>query len=240
MEKRRFKVFIDFDGTITKTDVGEELFLRFGDPETAKEIIALWMDDKISSIETWEKLCGTVKNLQLDALNKMIDEIEIDDYFKEFLSYCSNNKIEVLILSDGLDYYIKRILKKENLEHLDFVSNELTFGSNMEMIPSFPFTDEECDQCANCKRNHVISNSGDDEFSVYIGDGYSDKCPAQYCDFIFAKKSLLKYCEQNRISYFPYSSFADVLKRLKQLQSKKRLKKRYQAEIKRKEVYAKG
>ncbi|MBZ0177678.1 MAG: MtnX-like HAD-IB family phosphatase [Melioribacteraceae bacterium] len=240
MEEKIFKVFIDFDGTVTKTDVGEELFLRFGDPHKAKEIISLWMEDKITSVETWERLCETVENLNRDDLNKMIDEIEIDDYFHEFLNYCESNNIEVMILSDGLDYYIDRILTREKLSHLNFVSNKVEFGKNNEMLPSFPYTDEECSQCANCKRNHVIANSGDDEYSVYIGDGYSDKCPAQYCDFIFAKKSLLKYCEKNRISYFPYSSFADVLKIFKKLQSKKRLRKRHQAELKRKEVYAQG
>lgn len=240
MDERIFKVFIDFDGTVTKTDVGEELFLRFGDPKRAKEIISLWMEDKITSVETWERLCETVKNLNRADLNKMIDEIEIDDYFLKFLDFCESNNIEVMILSDGLDYYIERILIRENLAHLNFVSNKVQFGENMEMIPSFPHTDEECSQCANCKRNHVIENSGDDEYSVYIGDGYSDKCPAQFCDFIFAKKSLLKYCEKNRISYFPYSSFADVFKIFKKLHSKKRLRKRHQAELKRKEVYAQG
>ena len=108
------------------------------------------------------------------------------------------------------------------------------------MIPTFPYTDEECRKCANCKRNHILANSSDTDFTVYIGDGYSDTCPAQYCDFVFAKNSLLKYCEVNRITYFPFTNFRDVQKRLNELVNKKRLKKKHQAELKRKQVYRQG
>ena len=45
---------------------------------------------------------------------------------------------------------------------------------------------------ANCKKNHIINHSSDDDITIYIGDGNSDKDAAQYCDFIFAKNDLLK------------------------------------------------
>jgi len=105
------------------------------------------------------------------------------------------------------------------------------------LIPSFPYYDVACSSSANCKRNHIINNSGDDEYTVYIGDGNSDKYTIDFCDFIFAKDDLLKYCERNRISYFPFNNFLDVKNKLEQLQSKKNLKKRHRAELKRKETY---
>jgi 2-hydroxy-3-keto-5-methylthiopentenyl-1-phosphate phosphatase len=146
----------------------------------------------------------------------------------------------MFILSDGLDYYINRVLEREGLSHLQAYTNKLTFSDDGNLIPEFPHTDEECKQCANCKRNHIINHSSDDEFTVYIGDGYSDACPVQFCDFIFAKKSLLKFCETNRISFSPYKNFYDVKRKLDTLVNKKRLKKRHQAELKRREVYLQG
>jgi 2-hydroxy-3-keto-5-methylthiopentenyl-1-phosphate phosphatase len=133
-------------------------------------------------------------------------------------------------------------LKKENLQHLELYSNKVIIDEENNLTPIFPHTDEECKRCANCKRNHILNNSADDEneYSVYIGDGWSDVCPAQYCDFIFAKSSLLKYCESNRITYFPYTNFNDVITKLDQLKEKKRLKKRHQAQLKRREVYIQG
>lgn len=239
-EEKIFKIFVDFDGTITKTDVGEAMFLQFGSAEKANEIIQLWIDKKISSIQTWQMLCDTVKDLDMDVFNNFLDSIEIDQTFKNFVDYCSDNNIEINILSDGLDYYINRILKRENLDHIKAYTNNIEFGENNKLIPSFDYTDEECRSCANCKRNHIINNSSDTDYTVYIGDGWSDTCPAQYCDFIFAKNSLLKYCEKNRISYFPFNNFDEIILRIDEMNKKRRLKKRHQAELKRREVYIQG
>lgn len=240
MNTRQFKIFVDFDGTITKQDIGEVMFLKFGDPDKANEIIQDWIKEKINARQSWQLLCNTIKNLDKKKYDEFICSSPIDPTFKSFIEYCKDNGHEIRILSDGLDYYINRILERENLSHIEVFSNRLTFDESNNLIPIFPYTDEECRRCANCKRNHVLNFSSDDEFSIYIGDGYSDVCPAQYCDFIFAKNSLLKYCEVNRITYFPYSDFNDVIKKLEELKSKKRIKKRYQAELKRREVYIQG
>ena len=36
---------------------------------------------------------------------------------------------------------------------------------------------------------------------VYVGDGYSDRCPVQYADIVFAKGDLQTYCQEQNISY---------------------------------------
>ncbi len=235
-----FKIFVDFDGTISQSDIGEEMFLKFGNPKKAYQIIDLWMAGDISSVETWIRLCETVENLNLDEYNEFIDSFEIDPNFKDFKDFCDKNSFDIYILSDGLDHYINRVLNKYNLKEIPVYSNELTFGKDNKLIPMFPYKDEECKQCANCKRNHIINNSSDEDFTIYIGDGYSDTCPAQYCDFIFAKDSLLKFCEKNRISYYPFRNFDEIIVRINDLYNKKRLKKRHQAYLKRKEVYIQG
>jgi 2-hydroxy-3-keto-5-methylthiopentenyl-1-phosphate phosphatase len=240
IQEKRFKVFIDFDGTITATDVGEAMFLEFGDADRANQIIKSWMNNEITSKQTWLQLCKTVKNYDEDRFFSFIDKIQVDPTFYDFEKFCESNNIEMFVLSDGLDIYINRILNNSSLSHLKVYSNYLMIDEQNNLIPSFPFPDEECDKCANCKRNHILDNSSDDDFTIYIGDGFSDTCPAQYCDFIFAKRSLLKYCEINRISFFPFNNFVDVMDRLNQLLNKKRLKKRHQADLKRKRVYLQG
>lgn len=239
-ENKNIKLFIDFDGTITKQDVGEHMFLRFGDAAEANHIINRWIAKEITSTDTWNLLCNTVQNFNADNFEKFLNEIELDPGFYDFLTFCSSHNLEIFILSDGLDYYINRLLQKHNLNHLVVFCNELTFDDQFKLIPHFPYTDEECDLCANCKRNHIINNSSENEITIYIGDGYSDTCPAQFTDFIFAKNSLLKYCEVNRISYYPFENFSDVQIRINEILKKKRLKKRHQAVLKRKEVYQQG
>jgi len=239
-ENRTYKIFVDFDGTISRQDIGENMFLRFGDPAEANRIIERWIKNEISSTESWKLLCATVKNFDVTEFELFLDEIEIDEGFVEFEKFCVKNKINIYILSDGLDYYITRFLSKFGLNHLTVYSNQLKFGEENKLIPSFPYSDEECTKCANCKRNHIISNSSDEDFTIYIGDGYSDTCPAQYVDFIFAKNSLLKYCEKERISYYPFGNFKEVRFRIEEMLKKRRLRKRHQAQLKRREVYLQG
>lgn len=236
MDKKVFKVFVDFDGTITKKDVGEELFIEFGDREFSKRLIDDWNNDLVLPKEGWKTLCESVMIADEVKITEFIRSIEIEKSFKKFVGYCKENEFELKIVSDGFDFYIRTILEKENLAEVEFSSNVLTIADN-KLKPTFPNSAEDCKCSANCKRNYVLKHSSDDDYTVYIGDGVSDRCPIQFCDFIFAKDSLLKFCEVNRITYFPYKDFDDVIKRLDELKNKKRLKKRHQALLKRKEVY---
>lgn len=238
MSHNNFKIFVDFDGTISKEDIGEKLFIEFGNSDYAKKLIDDWNNDLVNPKYAWISLCESVQYIDLKKLDDFLSKIEIDYTFKDFLKYCNTNKFEVKIVSDGFDLYINKILEKENINNIEVSSNKLEIINN-RFNPSFPNSASDCSCSANCKRNFIINNSSDDDYSVYIGDGVSDRCPVQYCDFIFAKNTLLKYCEVNRITYFPFNDFNDVIKKLDELKNKKRLKKRHQAQIKRNELYIK-
>jgi len=237
MSTNRFKVFVDFDGTITEFDVGEAIFREFGSAAETDIIVADLLNSKITARKCWELLFATIKQIDVDKFDEFIDRMNIDPTFHQFHKYCSDNEIDIFVLSDGFDYYINRILKKENLNHVKLFANNLIINEKNEFVPFFPYFDIECQTSANCKRNHILDNSGEEEFTVYIGDGNSDKYSTQFCDFIFAKDDLLKYCEKERITFFPFKNFEDIIVRLDSLRTKKRLKKRYQAELKRKEIY---
>ena len=237
MNEKNFKIFVDFDGTITKTDVGEAFFLKFGDKAKVERIIDNLLSDRISARESWLQLSETVSGFSRAKFDEFIECMEIDDTFSAFVEYCSSKNYDMYVLSDGFDYYIYRIFKREKLENLKVYCNSLKIDKSNRLIPSFPFYDMNCSSSANCKRNHIISHSSDEDYTVFIGDGNSDKYTAQFCDFIFAKDDLLKYCERERITYFPFKNFTDVMERIEQLRKKKRLKKRHQAVLKRREAY---
>ena len=237
MKKKYFKVFVDFDGTITLEDVGEAIFQKFGNTEKVNVIIEDLLSDKISSKECWDRLCSTVENLDHKRLDDFIDMLDVDPSFKSFVQFCKENEMELIVLSDGFDYYIERIFKRENLSELIYYSNKLFFDDKQKLSAVYPYYDSDFPTSANCKRNHIINHSSDDDYTIYIGDGNSDKEAAQYCDFIFAKDSLLKFCEKERISFFPFNDFEEVISRMQDLMNKRNLKKRHQAVLKRKAAY---
>ncbi|HEY6626699.1 MAG TPA: MtnX-like HAD-IB family phosphatase, partial [Ignavibacteriaceae bacterium] len=202
MIDKQFKIFLDFDGTITKNDVGEEIFKKILKEDIVKKIVDDLLADKISSRECWESLCESALIKDKNEFDDFILSLEIEPTLHRFVEYCDENKFQLFILSDGFDYYIEKILKRENLSHLKVFSNKLILNDEGKLIHSFPYYNGDCRSSANCKRNHIIENSGEDDYTVFIGDGNSDIDAIQYVDFIFAKDDLLKYCEAQRITYF--------------------------------------
>jgi len=234
---KQFKIFLDFDGTITQNDVGEEMFKKILDENIVTKVVEDLLSDKISSKECWEKLCDSTVGVDSNDLDKFILSQKVEPTLHKFIEYCEEKKFNVFILSDGFDYYIERILEKEKLHRIKYFSNNLNFSAEGKLIPSFPFYNADCSSSANCKRNHILENSSEEDFTVFIGDGNSDKDAIQYVDFIFAKDDLLKFCEVQRITYFPFTNFDDVIIKMSEFTAKKRLKKRHQAQLKRREAF---
>ncbi len=236
MNKRVLKVFVDFDGTITLEDVGEAIFQKFGKTEKVNQIIENLLSDKISSRQCWDELCDSVNIISKNELDNFVDMIDVDPTFISFVKFCSDNEIEMIVLSDGFDYYIDRLFDKAGLMGIKYYSNKLYVGKG-KLSAEYPYFDCDSPTSANCKRNHIINHSSDDDYTIYIGDGNSDKDAAQYCDFIFAKKDLARFCSMEKISFYPFNNFDDITSKVTELMSKKNLRKRHQAQLKRKSAY---
>ena len=237
MKRRKIKVFVDFDGTITLEDVGEAIFRRFGNAEQVKRIIEDLLSDKISSRQCWDELCDSVNFINKCELDEFIDLLDVDPSFIQFVKFCNQNEIEMVVLSDGFDYYIDRLFNKAGLAGLKYYSNKLFVDSKGILKAEYPYFDVDSPTSANCKKNHIINHSSEDDYTIYIGDGNSDKEAAQYCDFIFAKDGLARFCSMERISFYPFNNFIDIQNKITELVNKKNLRKRHQAQLKRKSAY---
>ena len=235
------KIFVDFDGTITKNDVGNAFFREFGG-EICDEYVAAYRAEKISAKELFRRETAAIGLLDERNARLFLRQQSIDESFKRFVESCGQRGLELYIVSDGLDYYIEAILLDNGIHDVSFFSNKFKLDQSdngfARPIISFPFDDAECSRCACCKRNIMLTNSSDDDIVVYIGEGYSDRCPVQYADIVFAKEALQTCCQTNNISYYVYDSFDNIVTRLDQLLLRKRLKKRREAEMKRREAFA--
>lgn len=238
------KIYIDFDGTISKNDIGNKLFKKFGG-NGVNQIIDDYINEKINAIEFYEKLINTCRPISKTELISFINEQEIDQTFIEFLSFCESvNKcqkiLDLCILSDGFDLYIEPLLKKHKINNLKYFANKLNLNEDGTLKAEFPYTDEECTRCACCKRNHLLTLSADDDIIVYIGNGYSDQCAVNFADIVFARDRLQVYCQKKNISYYLYNNFSDIINRLDEILKRKRIRKRQQAEFNRREVFTSG
>ncbi len=237
------RVFCDFDGTVCQTDVGRTLFKTFVGEAKAGEIVQRYFSGEISARESLRRECSAVAPLPVSRLEAFVDQFSVDRFFRPFVDFCRAAEIPVMILSDGLDFYVERILHAGGLGHLPWYANHLELkkeGDLVRLEVSFPYADSECEQCGNCKRNHILTGSADEDIIVYVGDGISDRCPIRYADVVFAKSGLIQYCQQANISYFDFEHFGDVQSRLGTLLRDRRLKKRREAEMARRDLFMQG
>jgi len=235
------KAFVDFDGTITRADVGNSFFLTFGGP-VCEKIVEEYQSGKITAQECFRRELAEIGTIDRRAVDAFIGEQEIDPSFPRFVQFCRAQGIPCSIVSDGLDHYIARILEANGVAGVPFFSNVLRLSppdAHGRSIPTleFPYPDTDCGTCACCKRNIIVTHAGDDDIIVYVGEGYSDQCPVRYADIVFAKDSLQAYCQRENISYHLYRTFDDVVARLEELIARKRIRKRRRAEALRRELF---
>jgi 2-hydroxy-3-keto-5-methylthiopentenyl-1-phosphate phosphatase len=238
------KVFIDFDNTISIGDVGDGLFAKFGG-EICSYNDAQYREGKLSSKDCIRKNCSACGTIDVRELEAFVDSQSIDLSFPKFIQWCRERQLDCTIVSDGFDFYVGGILARYGIDDILYFANTLTPQPTqrdlfVQLVPSFPYDDEECTRCACCKRNIMLSRSGEEDVLVYIGDGYSDRCPVPYADIVFAKPELQAFCQQSNISYFEYRTFDDVRSRLGQLLQQNRIHKRQSAEANRRALFLAG
>ena len=211
-------IICDFDGTIAVRDIGHHFFESLvSDTSLWEELLEKWKIGLISSKECLMREISMIDAGRED-LDRFIENEKFDPYFKDFVDFCEKRKYEFVILSDGLDYYIDSMLMNNGLGYLEFRANHLVF--EMERISGieFPWFDKiDCSLCGNCKRYHIEEIKRKGFTSIYIGNGYSDRCPAEYADIIFAKSDLLAHCRQKGLDHIEFENFRDVERELTEL-----------------------
>jgi len=241
LDQPKLKIFSDFDGTITLYDTWIEMGERFiKDKQKWAEVIKNFEEQKIGARECFLAECALIEDFDLAEFDRIIDSQRLDPMFLKFVEFCNVRNLPLTILSEGMDYYISRILDNNDLD-IPFFANKIVFSEDKKNIGlEFPNADSDCTKCGTSKRNILMNNTADDEISVFIGDGFSDACAVNYADIVFAKKSLASYCWKNNITYHEYQTFGDIIKKLEKFLGSKKLKHRDAAKIKRREVFLRG
>ena len=214
-------VLCDFDGTISQEDVGLAFMEALDLPETW-EIEMRWRRGEISSMECLDQQWGLM-GLSPPDFAAMVDRIPVDPDFPAFADLCRQRGAHLVVVSDGLDLYVDPMLARmgfrvcpgdvlqvANATCLPRTANHAEFTPSGLRI-SFPHRSPHCSQCGNCKTAQLFRLRPHFRRVIYIGDGYSDRCPARYADVIFAKAPLTEICRDEGLPHIPVRDFADIL-----------------------------
>lgn len=204
-------ILCDFDGTISECDVTDVLLQRFGQSGCAL-LEAAWEAGKIGS-----RQCMSEQIALLDASQSELDDclsnVAIDPHFKQFCETAEAAKVALHIVSDGLDYAIRAVLRRYDLGSIPVFANRLVQTGERRWRLDFPYATPDCEkQSGHCKCRRLARCRRDARSVLYIGDGASDYCVSHHVDLVLAKGNLIHYCEQAGIPYLPVMGFADVLR----------------------------
>ncbi len=203
-------VFCDFDGTIARRDVGYSLFRHFSNGENEK-LIPDWKSGRLSSRECL-RLEAAMVHATPAEIYSFLDQFDIDPGFAPFQERCSRDGLELYVVSDGLDFYIRYILERAGLSHLSVQSN-IGRLENDGITIEFPRDTPSCRRCGSCKGETIEQyrlEAGQPVQVAFVGDGYSDTCAVHQADLVLAKKDLELYCLKQNIVYTSYRDFFDV------------------------------
>ncbi len=155
----KIKIYIDFDGTISKTDALNHLLDAFTDGKWLP-IDERYLNGEISSKECISGQVAFMNNVSTDTMLRKAEEVGIDPTFSNFVDRCRKSKIKTEILSDGLDFYIKHLLARSGVQNIPIKSNHYAGSGKVY----FPYNHQLCEKgCGNCKKFHI----GTGLFTVY-------------------------------------------------------------------------
>lgn len=207
------KAFIvDFDGTMTKDDIGHIIIKKFAQSGWRKWE-DLWIERKITTSMLAEAQWDMV-DASPEEILEFVNTIDLSEGFKNFYDFIRDKGYRIVIVSDGFDFYINPFLEKYGFEDLEVSSNHLEYNEGWKF--SFPNKKGKCVHCGNCKKM-IVNKLKNEGYEVhYVGDGFSDRCSCIEADSVYATSHLARFCDDKKIPYIKFNNFKDILKSLEE------------------------
>lgn len=211
----------DFDGTISLEDVGLAVITAVGDPK-AWDLEYRWRRGEIDSRQCLLGQWGLV-DWPEERLLAFFDSLPLDQGFSDLWTLTLARGARLVILSDGLDLYLDRMIARLGYSACDGEAVlSPTFGDCVprfvnhaeyragRLVLSFPYSSDACPDCANCKLDHISRLRPHFRRVIYIGDGHSDQCPARHADVVFAKSYLAEILSAEQIPHLRFDNLSQV------------------------------
>ena len=190
------RLVVDWDGTVTVQDSLVQVIHQFGDPALLAELEPRVGVDLTLHEEIALEFRAITAPLE-EVARWVVEHVEVRPGLRELA------ELDPLVISAGFHELIEPVLVREGVE-LEVLANRLDARPDGWVVR---FRDERaCATCGEpCKRGSLAG-----EPYVYVGDGYSDRCPAALADRIFARRDLATYLDAEGIAYEHFETFHDV------------------------------
>jgi len=204
----------DFDGTITEEDTSFFLLDTFAQGDW-RRLLQEYKEHKISVGEFNTKAFAMVKADKATLLKALKGKVKVRAGLHELVNYCREKGFRLVIVSNGLDFYIEATLKDLGLKNIEVHAAQASFHpGGMEVQYLGPDGKRLED---GFKEAYIESFLNLGYKVIYMGNGDSDIAPAKYAHHVFATGELLAYFRENNIKYKPFENFIDAVSELELL-----------------------
>ena len=203
-------VLCDFDGTIVAIDTAEYALRKFadGDWENVEE---RYGGGEISFEECIREEFSMIKASEKVIMAELDKVVSVRPNFGELIEYCRMNQVSFVVVSGGLDFYIRRCLSKNGwLKLVDVYAPKANCTANGIEV-TFPALFAAAS--VSFKDDLVRYYRGKGKRVAYIGNGVGDYPAASSADFVFAVKGspLAELCRKNALPFKEISDFQEVV-----------------------------
>jgi 2-hydroxy-3-keto-5-methylthiopentenyl-1-phosphate phosphatase len=205
----------DFDGTITEEDVAFLVLDYFAQGDW-RRLLREYRECKISVGEFNTRAFAMVKADKHTILEAVKGRVKVRAGFHELVSHCLGKGFRLVIVSNGLDFYIRAVLKDLGLANMEVHAAQASFHPEGMKVQYVGSDGRKLDD--GLKEAYVKSFLKLGYRIIYIGNGDSDFAPAKYAHYVFATGDLLTYCRKSNLKYKPFENFLDVVKELNVMQ----------------------
>jgi 2-hydroxy-3-keto-5-methylthiopentenyl-1-phosphate phosphatase len=197
----------DFDGTIITNNMSVMLREAFA-LDTWRSIEVEYTSRRISVEESNRRQFLLIKQSHATLENFIRDHIEVRPGFVDFIRYCRQKGIRFVIVSAGMDFYIKLILEAVNLTELETYCASTTFESEGIVVKYFDPFGQPIQSDFKLYYLNWLKSQG--KLLTYVGDGLSDFDAAIEADYVFASGDLCSLLSKISIKYQGFESFKDI------------------------------
>jgi 2-hydroxy-3-keto-5-methylthiopentenyl-1-phosphate phosphatase len=206
------RVICDFDGTITRQDTTDRVLEALARPAW-RDLEEQWVAGGISAADCMRAQVALIDGSQED-LDAVLDGAELDPGFCDFIAWCERRSLPVSVVSDGVDYFIARVLARHDLQRLPVIANRLAGQAGAWRLEQ-PWSRDGCAAGSGvCKCEAAGPWRPERETTIFVGDGRSDFCVSARPDLLFAKASLADYAAARGQAFLPFDTFHDVIRML--------------------------
>jgi 2-hydroxy-3-keto-5-methylthiopentenyl-1-phosphate phosphatase len=205
---------LDFDGTVTERDIGDEVCDRFAPPEW-KDIDAAWLRNEISLPEAQRRMWSLARATREEAVAYARQVGHRRPGLGALLDRVEALGGESWLASGGFDFYVEALLAEDTARLRRRYYNATTFVEGRIEV-GFPHQALACDRCAVCKGKVCDLARETGARVIFVGDGSSDRCAVGRCDQLFAVTGgiLDRHCAERGVEATRFVTFDEVAAQL--------------------------